>query len=158
MITAGMVLSACHVMSHMKYRNNYHEDFRWLGQENMESIIEWFSSRKVDKTTWSCPLIFTLVLINVSLGVLMALVATIISSTQFVLEEYLFSLYHCTIVEATSWIGMCGSVLGAIVLILGHITGFENVKAIFYQMGLGKRQSLALIICKKTEKVLLIYL
>lgn len=77
----------------------------------------------------------------------MTLVATVISAVQYVIEERFFSMYECSFLEAVAFMGLYGTMLGLVLLTLGQLTGFEDVRAILYQMSLGVPESKTIIIC-----------
>eukprot|EP01053_Blabericola_migrator_P001655 Blabericola_migrator_1__1654@NODE_1444_length_4533_cov_193_547918_g626_i1_p2_GENE_NODE_1444_length_4533_cov_193_547918_g626_i1NODE_1444_length_4533_cov_193_547918_g626_i1_p2_ORF_typecomplete_len442_score71_57SLC35F/PF06027_12/1_6e25CRTlike/PF08627_10/1_8e20CRTlike/PF08627_10/8_6e02UAA/PF08449_11/3_2e15Nuc_sug_transp/PF04142_15/8_2e15PUNUT/PF16913_5/1_2e09TPT/PF03151_16/1_4e08TPT/PF03151_16/8_3e03EamA/PF00892_20/1_2e04EamA/PF00892_20/0_00074EamA/PF00892_20/0_076EamA/PF00892_20/6_8e03Rab5ip/PF0701 len=68
-------------------------------------------------------------------GILFYLLATVLWSLQFIIEEVFFKRWNFSPFQAVGLEGMCGFVISSAALPIFHVSGFENVKASFYQFG-----------------------
>lgn len=80
------------------------------------------------------------------LGILMALLGTILTGVQSVVEEKLFRKYTVSPLEAVGLMGVYGTIISIVVLIVLEFTGVEKTSETIYMMRTGGDKSTIIII------------
>lgn len=78
-------------------------------------------------------------------GILMPIITAVFSSMHFIAQEQLFTSYSASALEGASFVGLFGTVIDLVIVLVAHCIGYEDLRTTFYQISSNQHESRVLL-------------